>query len=428
MTTASSWQPLVTGSLAERLHASIDEVLVAVKARSTPEDPWIALLYEYADRAARSREHAATAQEIFERAAASLAEGAHSPALHGGFTGVAWLAAHLVDMDAGDEDPNEDIDAALRALLSRSPWPFEYDLAGGLVGIGVYFIERLRAPSTRAVAAECLESIVERLAELALHSSAGVAWFTQPMNLPAWQRALAPKGYYNFGVAHGIPGILALLAQVCESNIGGSRARELLGRGVDWLLAQPPAQGALRFPSWRVDDDAPGAAERSRFGWCYGDLGVSAALLRSARCVGEPRWEREAIAIARNGAARCGDSAVVRDAGLCHGTAGIAHLFNRMAQATGDAVLEDAARHWFERTLEMRHLGAGIAGYRAWRTDSTSCWEDVPGFLEGAAGVGLALLGATSDVEPNWDRLLLVSIPPRGSSRGAGDADQGQSR
>jgi hypothetical protein len=32
--------------------------------------------------------------------------------------------------------------------------------------------------------------------------------------------------------------------------------------------------------------------------------------------------------------------------------------------------------------------------------------------LIGAAGVGLALLAAVSDVEPAWDRLLLASIPP----------------
>ena len=35
-----------------------------------------------------------------------------------------------------------------------------------------------------------------------------------------------------------------------------------------------------------------------------------------------------------------------------------------------------------------------------------------PGFLTGAAGIALALLAAVSDVEPAWDRVLLVSIPP----------------
>jgi hypothetical protein len=39
-------------------------------------------------------------------------------------------------------------------------------------------------------------------------------------------------------------------------------------------------------------------------------------------------------------------------------------------------------------------------------------WQDDPGFLTGAAGVGLALLAATTPVEPAWDRLLLTAIAP----------------
>jgi lantibiotic biosynthesis protein len=37
-------------------------------------------------------------------------------------------------------------------------------------------------------------------------------------------------------------------------------------------------------------------------------------------------------------------------------------------------------------------------------------WTGDPGFLTGAAGIGLALLAAVSPVEPEWDRLLLC--PP----------------
>lgn len=409
--TATSWAPLVTGAAAGPLRRSVDEILAAVATCAAPEDPWSALLYAYADRAGGSPRHAETAQAILDRAIASLAEGAHPPALYGGFTGVAWLATHLADADA-DEDPNEDIDALLRELLARSPWPHEVDLAGGLVGVGVYFLERLEAPGGRAVAVDGLERIVERLAELASPARAGVTWFTRAEHLPAWQRALAPSGYHNLGVAHGVPGILALLARVCEAGVAVATARELLGRGVDWLLAQPPTHGVLRFPSWRLADGVVDAGERSRLGWCYGDLGVSAALLGAARCVGEPRWARESLALARRAATLRGADAAVRDAGLCHGAAGIAHIFNRMAQATGDATLAAAARHWFGRTLELRHPGAGIAGYRAWRPEAPSPWLDLPGFLQGAAGIGLALLAAISDVAPDWDRLLLVSIPP----------------
>jgi hypothetical protein len=405
------WQALATGTLAERLRASLEEILATLEAHPGPrEDPWTALVYEYADRASHSEDHAAAATRIFDRAVAGIQELGAAPMLYGGFTGVAWLATHITEPEPGDEDPNAEIDATLCAMLAKS-WG-TYDLIGGLVGVGVYFCERLEVPGARPVATRALELIVDRLAELATFSSAGAAWFTPADHLLEPERSLAPEGFYNLGVAHGMPGIIALLAEICGAGVGGARARELLDRSVDWLLAQPPADAVSRFSPWLVPGD-DGRHAGSRLAWCYGDLGVAAVLLRAARRVGAPRWEEAAIEMARVQATRRDDRTMVTDAGLCHGTAGIAHIFNRLYQATGDAALADAARFWLERTLELRHPG-GIAGYRQLsRTESgESRWEDSPGFLTGVAGIGLALLAATSEVEPGWDRLLLVSVPP----------------
>jgi hypothetical protein len=130
--------------------------------------------------------------------------------------------------------------------------------------------------------------------------------------------------------------------------------------------------------------------------------------------VDEPAWEREALAIARRAAARPAEQSGVADAGLCHGAAGLGHLFNRMFQATGDACLAEAARFWFEQTLQMRRPGRGVGGYEARHLDGDRkvTWKADPGLLMGAAGIALALLAATTSVEPEWDRVLLVAIPP----------------
>ena len=86
-----------------------------------------------------------------------------------------------------------------------------------------------------------------------------------------------------------------------------------------------------------------------------------------------------------------------------------------MYQATGEVALGEAARLWFGRTLAMREPGRGIAGYTAWYGDAegTDSWGAEPGLLTGAAGIALALLAATTPVEPAWDRILLTSIRPR---------------
>ncbi|MES1210968.1 MAG: lanthionine synthetase LanC family protein, partial [Acidobacteriota bacterium] len=149
----------------------------------------------------------------------------------------------------------------------------------------------------------------------------------------------------------------------------------------------------------------------SRLAWCYGDPGIAAALLVAARAAGEPAWEDKALEVARGAARRPPEQSFVRDAGVCHGAAGLAHLFNRFWQASGEEIFRDAALHWIERTLEFRVPGEGIAGFSAWHAMSgpNGQWAAEPGLLEGATGIALVLLAAISTVEPEWDRILLVS-------------------
>jgi len=96
---------------------------------------------------------------------------------------------------------------------------------------------------------------------------------------------------------------------------------------------------------------------------------------------------------------------------LCYGTAGLAHIFNRLHQATRERVFRNAARAWLERTLELRRNGRGIAGFAALDTTPAGerIWVAEPGILMGAAGTGLALLAALTPRKPSWDRLFLLS-------------------
>jgi hypothetical protein len=146
-------------------------------------------------------------------------------------------------------------------------------------------------------------------------------------------------------------------------------------------------------------------------------------LLSAADSFGRDDWKREALAIARVAARRSREDTQVKDAGLCHGSTGIAHLFNRMAQASGDDELCGAAERWYRIALDMRRPGEGLAGLLSWVDVMENGkfvggeWKTEPGFLSGVAGTGLALLAAVTDFEPLWDRVLLVSIPPNGSER-----------
>lgn len=330
------------------------------------------------------------------------------PTLYSGFAGVGWVLAHLTrELFEGDADLVLEIDDALRQLLSMATEQTSFELIEGLAGYGSYLAEQL--PNAGASA------LLERVIDL-LESSrdANGVWFSHPEFLAEWQRELMPRGNYNLGVAHGIPGVIGFLAAARHAGVRDPRVARLASDAVPWVLAQKGIWPSSLFPSHVPPDAEP---RETRTAWCYGDLGVAAVLLSAAQAFERSDWSDEALAIARVAARRPFRDTKVSDAGLCHGATGIAHLFNRMYQATGDEELRGAAQRWYRLALKMRQPGEGLAGYLSWyesmRPGESGSWRGEPGFLSGIAGIGLALLAAVTDVEPSWDRVMLVSVPPR---------------
>jgi lantibiotic modifying enzyme len=374
----------------------------------------ISLFYAYLHLVQHRGEDAQQAVRHLNEAMDLVEKSPMPPSLYGGFTGVAWTIAHLQeriqDEDDDDGDALGEIDDVLLEYLQQPVAPGNYDIVSGLVGQGVYALERLPRPK----AAACLEHIVRHLADTATVRDSGITWLTPPGLLPPQQREEAPRGTYNLGVAHGLPGIIALLGAVCRAGVAGDRALELLEGAVGWLLAHrlPPGAGAC-FPYWLDPDPAQRNPRPARQAWCYGDPGIAATLLGAARCVARQDWEKAAMDIARTAAAKGVAESGVVDAGFCHGAAGLAHIYNRIWQATGAGDLAEAARRWYQQTLDLRRPGVDVAGFPAFKPleDESDSWVADAGLLTGAAGIALALLAGVSAVDPAWDRTLLVCIP-----------------
>lgn len=419
---AESWRPVWTGEEAERAWQVIAEIAAALEdlPPTVDRDPFLgggtaglALFFAYLAEATTEDHHADVAMSYVERMVDGMAASALGPGLYSGFSGPAWTLEHLngrwLELEGEDGESHREIDDTLLALLRQESWRAEYDLISGLAGFGVYGCEALPRAQGRA----CLELLLDQLERLAVARPEGVTWFTPPEHLPEGQRRHYPQGYYNLGIAHGVPAVVAILGQMSAHESLAERSRELLEPAVSWLLSQQlDADSASCFPTFTAGDVEP---QPARLAWCYGDPGVAVALLAAARAVGRTDWEREAVRISRRAAARGRDGSGVRDAGLCHGAAGLGHIFNRLHQATGDATIAAAARFWLDQALAMQRPGEGIAGYSAWWTPSDEVepeWTPIAGFLMGAAGIGLALLAAVTPIEPQWDRLLMTSIPP----------------
>jgi hypothetical protein len=345
--------------------------------------------------------------------------------LYGGVSGLGWIIEHISCLaedpdddasgsgdspdhsDAGPSDVSSDIDQTLVQAMQSAAWREPYDLISGLVGYGIYFLERL--PSERA--AQGIRKIVDHLEALAERSSGGLTWHTRPDLLPGWQRGLCPTGYYNLGVAHGMPGVIFLFSEAAAAGIERARCLGLLEGAMDWLLANQRKEGSsTRFASWIGDS---GERNGARPAWCYGDLGILAVLLQVAERWGNDGWRSFAMGMVDDCLSRPVEPDL--DPCLCHGAGGVAHVLNRLRQSTGDERCRTASLRWFDAALAVREPQKGVGGFSSLMMvdpasgNSELEWRPNAEFLDGATGIALALLAAVTPVDPQWDRLMLLS-------------------
>jgi len=316
---------------------------------------------------------------------------------------VAWVRAHLAcrfDV-AAPPDVFAELDEALCDTISQEgPWTGHFDLSAGLAALAVYFVERFPAP----MAVRALEIIVRRLDEIKHESAAGIAWFTEPRHQSRLDDQLSPAGHYAIGVAHGVSGVIPVLRQIARMGIAARVADALASGATEWVLAQQRRGYPDRFTRTTAAGPHPGRY----YGWCWGDLGIAAALMSAASDRGRTALIGDIADVAVNAALNPPERA--RDACLCHGASGNAHLFSRLYQSTARAELRTAAERWYAHVEDHRQIaiGIGIGGFavRHKNVDGIPELQADPSFSTGSSGIGLALLAATSGADPGWDRLL----------------------
>ena len=407
------WRTLLEGEARERALSTVDALAAHVTRsyRAKHRDAslaggsaGIAVFYAQIARTTGEAEADDQARGYLDDAIDVVATEALDTSLYAGFTGVAW-ATELVGQlpDDPGQDRNDEIDEALCDFLrlprlERAP----FDLIFGLTGVGVYALERWR----RARGADLATLVVDRLNERARRDQHGAYWLAPPWLLPGRSSERSATSGVDLGVAHGIAGVIPFLARARALGIGGSSTDAVLEGAVEWLLAHTvDADSGPTIPAFI----GAGAEPRpTRSAWCYGDPGVATALVVAGREARQPQWTEAGLELALRAADRPTADTGVVEAGFCHGSAGLAHLFNRMHQMTGEPRLAEAALFWVERTLEYCDRGWGLSMPRIAARTVQRPWHG-PGVLEGAAGVGLVLLAASTPADPGWDRMFVAS-------------------
>ncbi|MFN7957251.1 MAG: lanthionine synthetase C family protein [Holophagaceae bacterium] len=438
-----NWSPILTGDRASKARSIIQKTVQEIMALHPPPcHPGVAtgyaglaLGFHYLNQCQPENDFKAVSEKFLNLAVDHVARHASSTSLFSGFTGVAWVLAYIQkDMLHEIHDSCTEIDKIIINYIKNKNKPLEYDLIDGLVGLGIYAIERFPKMSGKIL----LDAVLSELIRRKIHLDGGFTWLTPPELLPEWQKKQAPLGYYNLGLAHGVPGVINLIGRVCFINSYYYEKYYFLLKGaIRWLIMQSnPSTAPSSFSRIIPIGEAPENREirmksESRIAWCYGDLGIGLSLLHTSIRMQESRWKTKSLEILRKVAAKNPIDAGMFDASLCHGSAGNAHLFNRIFQTTGDPLFKKAALTYFDWTFDHHSNNSIITSFSPWDPDRKFPLESATmdsSFLTGTMGVALALLSGISEIEPEWDRILMVDSairgrPPAGNWREPGDTD-----
>ncbi|WP_445395038.1 lanthionine synthetase C family protein [Streptomyces sp. LE64] len=307
-------------------------------------------------------------------------------------------------------DVGRRLDAAHRRIdAGRLPQLAEFDAIRGLTGYGAYLLRRDPGSSTmRAVLDYCV-----RLTEPITHYGE---------TLPGWWAETGPSGspddrfpggHANTGMAHGIGGVLALLALAARNGSVTDGHHAALRTILAWLDRwKEKADGGPVWPYWVTQGElrrgrlAPSAPRRPS--WCYGTAGLARAQQFAALALGDTSRQIDAENALVAALTDPEQLKATTDIGICHGFTGLAHAAARTA--------DDA------HPSTVRKLRAAIPALLAavippgtdlerMATTLIQNEEGGPGLLDGAAGIALALLAPGTAAPPRsaWDTCLLIA-------------------
>ncbi|MFJ6381390.1 lanthionine synthetase C family protein [Kitasatospora sp. NPDC092039] len=315
-----------------------------------------------------------------------------------------------------------------------------FDVISGTAGLGRYLL--LTPDRHRPLLEDTLTHLVRLTRPVDVNGIALPGWWAPTIPGAGPQDSV---GHANLGLAHGISGPLALLALAWRSGVrvaGHPQAvHTIVDHLLEWqhadgswpqvvghdaLLAGPGGGGSSEGASGAAGSTGDGAGEggpsgggaggngRRMIAWCYGTPGVARALQLAGLALDRADWRRRAEDALSS---VLGDPAdALPDTSLCHGRAGVLHIATLMARDSGDPRLTARLPALLSRVLDA-YDPAQPFGFRYDRPSLPGSVSPAPhraGFLDGAAGIALALTAhragpASSGAATAWDTTLLLN-------------------
>ena len=308
-----------------------------------------------------------------------------------GISGLGWVLQHfrsiglLSNQDVKDVLPQID-EIIANDLKNTHPSINDLDLFYGSLGVSVYLLSKNKS----VIKARLLETIFEKII-----LSIGLVSSAQKVDL---------------GIPHGLSGAIITLTNFFRNGFDKRISKHNLNFCVDIILSNRLETNSLSsFPTNTT------SSKPSRLAWCYGDISILIALINANTVLCSKTLESEINNLLQRCLSReLSESGVFVsanniDAGLCHGALGIAYLLNKIRRETKTINIDDRISYWVRESFLKIKINEKFLNFKtAFPEETHMAWGFDGGLVDGLAGIGLMLMGLSSDKLTGWDSVFLL--------------------
>ena len=207
-----------------------------------------------------------------------------------------------------------------------------YDVIGGLTGIGRYLLYHKDKPDMKRLLDGILRYLIALTEDKVVIGEKVPGWYIPSKHqFLESEKVQYPNGNFNLGFAHGIPGCLALLSIAKIQGYEIENQNKAISVIANWLVAwsQEDQFGPLWPRRVSLEEQVLKKTESKATvyeAWCYGEIGIARSIWLAGTALQNEGWKELALDVFKGLHKRSNNNFTLISPTYCHGIAGSLHM------------------------------------------------------------------------------------------------------
>ncbi|WBL49589.1 lanthionine synthetase C family protein [Clostridium estertheticum] len=286
-----------------------------------------------------------------------------------------------------------------------------YDVISGVSGIASYCMLFPQDEGMTDILKEIVTYIIDICRDKNIENISVPGWYIPSENLfTKNDKQQWPKGCFNIGLAHGIPGILIILCNALKLGICLDGQSDCIRKIGDFLIRfrRQDNNGCYWGCIVSLDEYIDNTIDDPYFrdAWCYGTPGVAYSLLLAGKVLNNQSYITIAIEGMQSSIKRLKE---ICSPTFCHGLSGEMYIAYRFYELTNLAEFKDAYIELSNKLISFYDDEAPFGFYDIEIANGKCENYNYIGLIDGTVGILLTLMAIQNGKKTPWDCAFLLS-------------------